>query len=234
MAELDAMVVRTEVYEAAEADRRFADARGFVEVCREQESVLDLLEFDAEQFAADVARVLEQGIEILAYPELAERDPESEGRWYDMDREIAADVPDPDDYTPLSFEVWHKRKFENPRFLPDCNLIAVDGERYVGLSNLWQDEMEGRLMTGLTGVRRAYRKRGIATALKVRALAAAKAAGYASTITWNDSQNQGMLGINLRLGFRLQPAWLRVEKVLDAEALAREKAGGDERARATG
>ena len=49
---------------------------------------------------------------------------------------------------------------------------------------------------------------------------AAKAAGFEATITWNEEKNRGMLGINERLGFRFRPAWLWIEKVIDAEALA--------------
>jgi predicted GNAT superfamily acetyltransferase len=93
-------------------------------------------------------------------------------------------------------------------------MVALDGTRYVGMSNLWLTETQGRLHTGLTGVRREYRKRGLATALKVKVLGKAKALGYESVLTWNDSTNAGMLGINWRLGFEKRPAWIDFEKVL--------------------
>ncbi len=53
--------------------------------------------------------------------------------------------------------------------------MAVDGDEYVGMSNLWDDRASDALYTGLTGVKRSHRRRGIATALKVRAIAYARA-----------------------------------------------------------
>ena len=103
-------------------------------------------------------------------------------------------------------------------------MVAIDGERYIGISNLWLAEAPKELHTGFTGMYREYRKRGIATALKVRALGVAKSLGYERIMTWNDSTNAGMLGINYRLGFEKRPAWIDYEKVLDPEALATEKA----------
>jgi mycothiol synthase len=63
------------------------------------------------------------------------------------------------------------------------------------------------LRTGLTAVRRAYRRRGIALALKVRSLEFGKANGYSSVQTENESNNRGMLAINDELGFVKNPAW---------------------------
>lgn len=69
----------------------------------------------------------------------------------------------------------------------------------------------------MTGVIRDYRKRGIATALKVRALTYAKERGAPAVRTWNEVNNDGMLGINFRLGFVRQPAWIEMGKTLKAE-----------------
>ena len=54
----------------------------------------------------------------------------------------------------------------------------------------------------------AYRRRGVAFALKVRSLEFAKAGGYARVITENESNNRGMLAINDELGFVKNPAWV--------------------------
>ncbi len=62
---------------------------------------------------------------------------------------------------------------------------------------------------------REWRGKGIATAMKVKVLAGAKAGGYAEVITSNDSTNAGMLGINRRLGFEARPAW--IDYTLDLE-----------------
>jgi GNAT superfamily N-acetyltransferase len=186
--------------------------------------MLEFAGFDAGAFAADLDRVAALGITISSFTELRERVPDAELRLHELSETLGRDVPSPDAHCGQDFEVWRRRVIESPRFMPACTLIALDGERWVGMSTLWGDEAPGRLQTGLTGVRREYRRRGIATALKVRAIEAGKALGYERTITWNEEKNRGMLGINLRLGFRLRPAWISVEKVLDAEALAAETA----------
>ncbi|MCP4547444.1 MAG: GNAT family N-acetyltransferase [bacterium] len=219
VAEHDAVLVRSEVREDMEFERKWTTERGFVVDQREQESILKFEKFDPSQYGADLKRVEEQGIRIVSYADLA-NDPDRNRRYHDMDMEIAADVPNPDGFTPAEYDVWCKRMFESPNFLPELNLIAVDGDRYIGISNFWRTETEGRAETGLTGIRREYRKRGLATALKIKALTAAKEAGYDHTMTWNEEHNKGMLGINLRLGFEFRPAWLEIKCVLDAAALA--------------
>jgi hypothetical protein len=49
-------------------------------------------------------------------------------------------------------------------------------------------------------------------ALKVRALAQAKTAGYRYAKTENESNNVGMLAINAALGFKKNPPWVHYTK----------------------
>ena len=55
--------------------------------------------------------------------------------------------------------------------------------------------------TGHTGVARSHRRKGIATALKVVALESARQLGIKFVVTGNE-ENNPMLQLNLRLGFR--------------------------------
>ena len=66
--------------------------------------------------------------------------------------------------------------------------------------------------TGLTGVRRRYRRRGVALALKLRGIHYARARGYSFVRVDNDSANVPMLALNERLGFVREPAWVLLAK----------------------
>ncbi|MEA3408886.1 MAG: hypothetical protein U9Q95_00905, partial [Candidatus Eisenbacteria bacterium] len=60
--------------------------------------------------------------------------------------------------------------------------------------------------TGLTGVVRSHRRKGIATALKVHGFSRAKEHGARWIETDNEEKNP-MFELNLRLGFKPTPAW---------------------------
>lgn len=230
MASRDPMVLRAEVNSGNADAVRFAAGRGYVENHRQRESVLEFAEFDPDRFAADLERAAARGIVIRSLAELQGEVPDWQRRYHELDQLVSADVPWPDPHTDVPFEAWCGKELGHPGFAPELHMVALDGGRWVGMSNLWRTGSAERLVTGLTGVRREHRRRGIATALKVRAAAAAKALGYARTMTWNEQGNAGMLGINERLGFRFRPPWLEVERVLDAAALAAESAPAPEAA----
>ncbi len=111
------------------------------------------------------------------------------------------------------FDIWVTRFTASPGYLPDGYLLAWDGERCVGQTVLWRDDLQGHLSTGVTGVLREYRRRGIALALKAASLQFAKDAGFAAVRTHNATSNEGMLAINERLGFQAKPAWVRFRKL---------------------
>ena len=79
---------------------------------------------------------------------------------------------------------------------------------WVGLTELYQPAlaMPGTLRQGLTGVRRAWRGKGVAWALKLAAAARAKEQGWQRILTGNHVNNREMLGINEAMGFVKQPA----------------------------
>jgi GNAT superfamily N-acetyltransferase len=229
LARFEPLSCRTEINEAWAAGRRFAEKRGYKDGMRERESKLDLTRFDPGAFARDLERVSEQGIVIVDYDALAE-DPERHRKIYEIDGAAGRDMPMPEPFTQPSYENFCKKLFEHPKFLPEGNMLALDEGAYVGISNLWRANKPEDVYTGFTGVLREYRGRGIATALKVRALTQAKAMGYRDLYTSNDSTNAGMLGINRRLGFEFLPAWIDYAKTFPvrADADAGVAAGAEE------
>ena len=114
--------------------------------------------------------------------------------------------------TKVDLDRFEQDVINSPTLLPDAFLVAVDGNEYIGMTQLWADRASDMLFTGLTGVRQGYRRQGIALALKVRAIAYAKASGNPTIITDNEMTNRPMLSINERLGFQRKPAWIEFRK----------------------
>jgi mycothiol synthase len=194
----------------------FLERRGFVEDMRMWISELDLTEFDPGQYAAEVGAVEAQGIQLRSWADLGYDDPSVRRRMYESWLAVREDVPIPpnDQRTETSFDVWWTRT-RRPDLLPEGYFVAVAGEQYVGLSNLWHSPVAGELRTGTTGVRREWRRRGIALALKVRSLEFARAQGFRRVVTENETNNRGMIAINDRLGFVKQPAYVHYLKTFE-------------------
>jgi mycothiol synthase len=200
--------LRTQVKESWPESLRFLAARGYVAGNRELESSLDLTAFDPARFAGAQAKAEAAGLRLLHYAELAD-DPERDRKLWEFSALVGADMPMPEPYTVPPLEVFQRKYLQHPQFYPEGHLVAVAADGlYAGLSMVEYSNVPGRLMTGFTGVRREWRGRGVATGLKVTVLSRAKAAGYREVRTGNDSTNDGMLGINRRLGFTPLPAWV--------------------------
>ncbi len=196
---------------------RFLEKRGFEEVMRSWESRLLVNDFDFDAFDGRIEAVEHGGIRIETFASLSER-PDHMRRLYSLVDTVGRDVPSPDEQTPQSYDVFEERTTKNPNLMPDAYFIVLDGDEYVGLSNLWLSQAEpDEVYVGLTGTRREYRRRGIAMALKLKMIEYAAANGIQVLKTWNATGNVGMLAINVQLGFVRQPAWIDYEKRLADE-----------------
>lgn len=193
---------------------RFLQKRGFRQVMRTPVSRLDSGAFDVGKFEAKVQRVLASGIAIKTMRQLQQEDPEWKRKLYELEWECLQDVPSTDPFTKRSFEQFEKSTLGSPNLLPDAWFVALDGDQYVGLSVLWRNLATDRLLeTGLTGVIRSHRRRGIATAMKVNAIRYAQEHDNA-TIETDNEENNPMFQLNLQLGFVPQPAYLDFEKTV--------------------
>lgn len=196
----------------------FLTKRGFVECMREWESRLRVNEADLAPFAEARKKPLEHGIRLTALDALiAEEGEQAFVKLHDLETECEVDVPRPEGEvaTPMEYEPWRAMLRKSIRFTPECQFIAVaPSGQYVGISMLFPPKAGNYLDTGLTGVRRAWRRKGIALALKCLAVEYAKAKGVPEIRTDNAQQNRAMLSINEALGFEKVPAWISYEKRL--------------------
>ncbi len=185
-------------------------------------STLEVASFDFAPFAGYVERVERSGIAFHALAHLQRQDPDWKAKLYAIWKEIELDVPSPDSMKPVPEDEFAK-VLRYPSFSPDLWVVAVDVSNasaampfgpYAGLTAVGAaDTQPDRWHVWITGVGRAYRRRGIATAIKLTSIALARERNARCFETGNE-ENNPMYGINLRLGFVPKPSWHDWERAL--------------------
>lgn len=195
---------------------RFAEKRRFVQTLRDARSELDVTTFEREKFAWALRKSAENGIKLHSLSELKAIDPDWKHKTWALRWPIRQDIPTFEPLTQLPYETWQSSQLESPTFNYDGYIVAVapNGD-YVGYSFI---EMAlgdpTKLYTAVTGVLRDWRRKGIATALKVRVIDFAKQYG-ATRIETDNEENNPMYDLNMQLGFKPLPAWLTFKKVVN-------------------
>ncbi len=204
--------VGTSVWDYQQEGLRFLEKRGYVEIMREVESRIDLTRFDSTAFEAPPRG----GPIRLAHLGELDDGPALREAIFRLDMDVSEDIPMTGELTRPDFGVYHHLHFELPGFRPELCWLALDldSNELVGLSWHQEEQAAGRLGNIVSGVRREYRRRGIALALKGRALADARARGYRMAETRNEESNVGMLAVNRRLGFTPCGAFIILQKEL--------------------
>ena len=85
--------------------------------------------------------------------------------------------------------------------LPGGSFVAFADGEMVGYAGLMRWEGEPKAEHGLTVVRRDWRRRGLAAALKERVIEWAAANGIRELVTWTQTGNENMQAVNARLGY---------------------------------
>lgn len=180
------------------------------------ESKLDLERFDPSPLAAKLRQVEDQGIAIESADALSRSGVDWLRLQYDWTRRYMAEEHPTERQPSGTFEEWRERTANSPTRLPVGEYAAMQGKTCVGITSLsLLDHEPGAAWTGLTNVEIAFRRKGIATALKVASLSAAKQAGIKSVGTLNEGHIP-MLQLNFHLGFQKFKAILCYEKPIAA------------------
>lgn len=181
---------------------RFAECLGYRAADRDWRSAADLRTFDPRSWEPLLESVAGRGIEITAVAELRDQHADWVERLHGLYTDIETDIPSSFSIQPIPEGLFRSQALESRQALLDGFFVALDGDRWVGLTEVRSIEGESTvLIQELTGVVSDYRRRGIATALKVAGMAWAKEQGYASVRTFNAQSNTGMLAVNEALGF---------------------------------
>jgi GNAT superfamily N-acetyltransferase len=179
--------------------------RGFREVGRNSTLVLDLEEI--EEPAVDPP----DGIEIVSW---AER-PGVERGMYQVALEAYPDIPGQEDEALEPFETWLSQDLQGSGDRPEATFVALAGDEVVGYAKLALSSARPEVvMHDVTGVRRAWRGRGIAGALKRAEIAWAKRSGYRRLETTNEERNEPIRRLNERHGYRVEPGSVTVRAAI--------------------
>jgi GNAT superfamily N-acetyltransferase len=191
------------------ASFRFAEHRGFSEIERNGRLILDLTDLRPPEIAPPA------GIEIVTW---AER-PELARGMYEVACEAYPDIPGQEEDLIESFEDWLEHDMSAPGDRPEATFVALAGGEVVGFAKF--SLTTARPTTAyhdITGVKRRWRGRGIAGALKRAQIGWAKEAGYALLQTGNEVRNTPILRLNERLGYKAAPGRILLRGPLSAGA----------------
>lgn len=180
--------------------RRFTERHGYETERHSFSSELDLTAFVPPEVAAPSG---------VTFESFADTDGSESAmrRLFDINERGSNLVPDQG----RPFEQFRKDVFEATWFRPEGQIFAVKDGEYVGIAAVGEIA-PGHFYHMNTGVLPEFRGRGIATALKLRAIEAASRMGGRLVTTHNDSQNAPMLAINRKLGYVPRPGRFHLRK----------------------
>ncbi len=184
-------------YEPEEPAARFLEKRGFAEVDRTVPVLLDLTTFPREQFPTPAPAAFR----FFSYAEAGDTEAHRR-KLHALMTQLDGDIPTNDVHSePPVYEEWIK-DLGRPEWDSAAVLLAADEAGcWIGLSQLGFQEHSNIGWTFLTGILPEYRGRGIAFALKLRAIDTAIARGCPLILTENHEDNAPMRAINRKLGF---------------------------------
>jgi mycothiol synthase len=177
----------------------FAQRYGFREVDRQVEQVRVIGDEPAPRVPAGVEIVT-----VSARPELWRAAYPEVGAQAFQDMALTAPLE-------VSLEQWERDWITDP----DAMFVALAGGEVIGCAGLLPDTDEpGRAEHALTAVRRDWRRRGVAAALKRCTLAWAAGHGLHEVYTWTQRGNDDMRALNTHLGFTTRTESLTMQASL--------------------
>ncbi len=204
--------VYTEVRDHDAESLRFAEQRGFCVDRHMFESVLDLATFDDSRFTGVVESLEAAGIRFFSMADVPDRE-ENRRNLYELNKKGSEDIPGYDEPFPR-FEDFNQFVFSGDWYRAEGEIVAADGERWIGMSAIGYFSKSNSCYNMHTGVLREYRGRHIALACKLLAIRLARRWNAAYIRTNNASINAPMLAINRKLGYTPEPGYYQVKKFL--------------------
>jgi mycothiol synthase len=189
------------------ASRAWAERRGFTEVGRTSTLRLDLASVQRPEIDPPA------GITISSLA----ASPGTIRGMYDVACEAYPDIPGEESSAMAPFGKWRDNDIGGASDRPEATFVALAGAEVVGYAKLSLSEaLPDIAFHDITGVKRAWRGRGIASALKRAEIAWAIDGGYAALKTFNEERNAPIRALNERHGYVVEPGLIRVRGALSA------------------
>jgi GNAT superfamily N-acetyltransferase len=176
--------LQVEIWEDDAESRGLFERRGYRVVGGERAVVLDLRTHEPEPVEAPA------GVEIV------QRKPEHIEGSYEVARQAGEDIPGNE---APSYEEFRALDVDRPSLRPELCFVALAGGEVIGYAIL--NDYGRECHHGLTAVRRDWRGRGVAMALKRTQIARAGELGYERLVTESEERNDPMRNLNLKLGY---------------------------------
>jgi mycothiol synthase len=165
----------------------FASRFGFEETGRQVEQVRKIDGDEPWPRQRDDVEI----VSLAAKPDLGAR------TYYELAIQAFEEIPTPR-LIQVSLEDWQRSWVG----WPQGSFAALDGDELVGCAGLIRDpDRPDRAENTLTAVRRDWRGRGVARALKQSVIAWASTNGIRELYTWTQEDNENMREVNARLGY---------------------------------
>jgi len=121
--QFDPIQINTDARDDMPGAIRFVENRGFKYIQRYAEPHLEVDSFDFVPFESIEKKLNSEGIVVKTMREL-ESDPDRNQKIYEMDQEIAEDMPDEEGFTRLDYETFRKEKSGSVIYVAGCVLYC--------------------------------------------------------------------------------------------------------------
>jgi len=195
----------------------WALGHGYRQIGRRIASYIELATFEPARFSEALDRARAAGIRIMSFAERIEgQDAATQEKWwralYAAEEPMWADIPFATPTPHWPYDRFYEAATSGQQIM-DLSLVAYAGDEIAGFTTTGKSKDKDG-WTWMTGTARDHRGHGIARALKVEMLARAKRKGLRAIGTTNDEPNKSMRGINAKLGYKMLPAHVELEKPL--------------------
>jgi mycothiol synthase len=190
--------------------------RGFCVTNSSHRMRLDLSAFSMEEWEPRIAAATGQGYLIGPLAEILGAEDGRVALWR-LHREVSADIPMASSPVEESLDQFCTRVLNRPALRQDVSCVATFGGALAGVVELVRTPGEANLNVSYTGTARAHRNKGVATALKLWSMRAAREAGINYLTTYNHADNPAILKINEAMGFEKKESVLTLSFAVAGE-----------------